>query len=67
MGFFGLNSLTSPKSGNRNIDLLQHTFDTSTLNTQQHNTSTDAMYSGIDWLYTYVEAIYMYDYTIVYF
>lgn len=26
-----------------------------------------AMYSGIDWLYTYIETLYMYDYKITYF
>jgi hypothetical protein len=26
-----------------------------------------AMYSGIDWVYTHVETLYMYDYKIVYF
>ena len=25
------------------------------------------MYSGVDWLYTHVETLYMYDYKIIYF
>lgn len=32
-----------------------------------YDTSVNAMYSGIDWVYTYVETIYIYDYKIVYF
>jgi len=32
-----------------------------------YDTGIHAVYSGIDWVYTYVEALYMYDYKIVYF
>lgn len=32
-----------------------------------YDTGIHAMYSGIDWVYTYVETIYIYDYRIVYF
>ena len=32
-----------------------------------YDTSIHAMYSGIDWLYTNVETLYIYDYKIVYF
>ena len=32
-----------------------------------YDTSINAMYSGIDWVYTYVETLYIYDYKIVYF
>jgi hypothetical protein len=32
-----------------------------------YDTSIHTMYSGIDWVYTYIETIYIYDYKIVYF
>jgi len=32
-----------------------------------YDTSINAMYSGIDWLYTYVETLYIYDYKVIYF
>lgn len=32
-----------------------------------YDTSIHAMYSGIDWIYTHVETLYIYDYKIVYF
>jgi len=32
-----------------------------------YDNAVHAMYSGIDWVYTYVETLYMYDYKIVYF
>ena len=32
-----------------------------------YDTSIQAMYSGIDWLYTYVETLYIYDYKVIYF
>ncbi len=32
-----------------------------------YETSVHALYSGIDWVYTHVETLYMYDYKIVYF
>ena len=32
-----------------------------------YDTGIHAMYSGIDWVYTYVESLYIYDYKIVYF
>lgn len=32
-----------------------------------YDTSIHAMYSGIDWVYTHVETLYIYDYKIVYF
>ena len=32
-----------------------------------YDTGIHAMYSGIDWVYTYVETLYIYDYKIVYF
>ncbi len=32
-----------------------------------YDTGVHAMYSGIDWLYTHVETLYMYDYKVVYF
>jgi len=32
-----------------------------------YDTGIHAMYSGIDWVYTHVETLYMYDYKIVYF
>jgi len=32
-----------------------------------YETGIHAMYSGIDWVYTYVETLYIYDYKIVYF
>ena len=32
-----------------------------------YDTGVHAMYSGIDWIYTHVETLYMYDYKIVYF
>ena len=72
VGLFGVNISKSTQSENKTIDLLsqlseKNFFNTSVFDTPSHNISTDALYSGIDWLYTYVETIYMYDYTIVYF
>lgn len=32
-----------------------------------YSTGIHAMYSGIDWLYTHVETLYIYDYKIIYF
>lgn len=32
-----------------------------------YETGINAMYSGIDWVYTYVETLYAYDYKVVYF
>lgn len=32
-----------------------------------YDTGINAMYSGVDWVYTHVETLYMYDYKIVYF
>lgn len=32
-----------------------------------YETGIHAMYSGIDWVYTYIETLYIYDYKIVYF
>ncbi len=29
--------------------------------------SSHAFYNGIDWVYTYVETLYMYDYKVLYF
>jgi hypothetical protein len=39
-------------------------FNFSSLN---YSTGIHAMYSGIDWLYTHVENLYIYDYKVVYF
>ena len=32
-----------------------------------YDTGVHTMYSGVDWIYTHVETLYMYDYKIVYF
>jgi hypothetical protein len=32
-----------------------------------YDTAVHGLYSGVDWVYTYVETLYMYDYKIVYF
>ena len=56
MGLFG-SVLDVAKMGNNDFGL-------SSLN---YDTGIHAMYSGIDWVYTHVETIYMYDYKIVYF
>lgn len=32
-----------------------------------YDTSIHSMYNGIDWIYTHVETLYMYDYNVVYF
>lgn len=32
-----------------------------------YDTGVHAMYSGVDWIYTHVETLYMYDYKIIYF
>lgn len=37
------------------------------LSFMSYDTGIHAMYSGIDWVYTYVETLYMYDYKIIYF
>ena len=42
----------------------KNAFDFSSLN---YSTGIHAMYSGIDWLYTHVENLYVYDYKVVYF
>jgi hypothetical protein len=56
MGIYG-SSLDIAKFGKNDFNL-------SFLN---YDTGIHAMYSGIDWLYTYVETLYIYDYKIVYF
>ncbi len=56
MGIYG-SSLDIAKLGKNDFNL-------SFLN---YDTGIHAMYSGIDWLYTYVETLYIYDYKIVYF
>jgi hypothetical protein len=56
MGLFG-SVLDVAKMGNNDFGL-------SSLN---YDTGIHAMYSGIDWVYTHVETLYMYDYKIVYF
>lgn len=56
MGIYG-SSLDIAKLGKNDFNL-------SSLN---YDTGIHAMYSGIDWLYTYVETLYAYDYKIVYF
>lgn len=71
MGLFGVN-IIKPANTNNKHDLLlniseKKNFNTTIFNSQQYNTNTDSLYSGIDWLYTYVETIYMYDYNVVYF
>jgi hypothetical protein len=38
-----------------------------TLSFLNYDTAVHAMYSGIDWIYTHVETLYIYDYKIVYF
>lgn len=45
----------------------QKNFNVGVFNTQTHNLNTNPIYNGIDWLYTYVETIYIYDYNILYF
>lgn len=47
-----------------NITTGKNDFNLSFLN---YDTSVHTMYSGIDWVYTYVETLYMYDYKVVYF
>ena len=47
-----------------NITAGKNDFNLSFLN---YDTSIHAMYNGIDWIYTYVETLYMYDYKVVYF
>ena len=32
-----------------------------------YDSGVHAMYSGVDWLYTHVETLYMYDYKVLYF
>jgi len=56
MGIYG-SALDVSKLGKNNFNL-------SFLN---YDTSINAMYSGIDWLYTYVETLYVYDYKVIYF
>ena len=56
MGIYG-SSLDNTITGKNDFNL-------SFLN---YDTSIHAMYSGIDWVYTYVETLYMYDYKVVYF
>ena len=35
--------------------------------TSNYDVCVHTMYSGIDWVYTYVETLYAYDYKVVYF
>ena len=72
MGLFGVNIIKPTISDHKSIDLTiqsfeKKNFNTSVFNTTQYNIDTNSVYSGIDWLYTYVETIYMYDYNVVYF
>ena len=73
MGFFRVDAATTSPNVNNTFSLLNNFFeekiflDTSLFNTQPVAVSTDTLYSGIDWLYTYVEIIYAYDYKILYF
>ena len=46
------------------IGTRKNDFDLSFIN---YDTGIHTMYSGIDWVYTHVETLYMYDYKVVYF
>jgi len=59
VGFFGLNLTATTFSDNSNYSKI--------LNTTTYNTSTNTLYSGIDWVYSYVETLYIYDYNVIYF
>jgi hypothetical protein len=71
VGLFGIDIVKQVKNNNVVSDTvfqnLEKNFNTGVFNTQTYNLNTDSLYSGIDWVYTYVETIYMYDYNILYF
>ena len=47
-----------------NAKVTNNSFDLSSLS---YDTGIHSMYSGIDWVYTHVETLYMYDYRVIYF
>ena len=49
------------------IDIISNSKEGFNLSSLNYSTGIHAMYSGIDWLYTHVETMYIYDYKIVYF
>ena len=72
MGLFGVNIIKPINSDYKNVDFMiqsleKKNFNTSVFNTASYDLNTNSLYSGIDWLYTYVETIYMYDYNVLYF
>jgi len=56
MGIYG-SALDVTKIGKNDFSL-------SSLN---YETNVHSIYNGIDWVYTHIEVLYMYDYKIVYF
>lgn len=73
MGVYGVNSI-KPMFFNdyKTFDLTNQivdkkNFNTTVFNAPSYNIDTNSLYSGIDWLYTSVETIYMYDYNVLYF
>jgi hypothetical protein len=72
VGLFGVNIIKPISNDYKNVDSIIQSLEkknsnTSIFNTQPYDLNTNSLYSGIDWLYTYVETIYMYDYNVLYF
>lgn len=72
MGVYGVNSIKPMFNDYKTFDLTNQivdkkNFNTTVFNTPSYNIDTNSLYSGIDWLYTSVETIYMYDYNVLYF
>jgi hypothetical protein len=49
------------------LEILNSNTNNSIILFLNYETSVHAMYSGIDWIYTHVETLYIYDYKILYF
>ena len=72
VGVFGVNSIKPTFNDYKTLDSINQiidkkNFNTNVFNTPAYNVDTNSLYSGIDWLYTNVETIYMYDYNVLYF
>ena len=72
MGFHGIDNIKTIPNNYSGFDLIaqsleKKSFNASVFNTTHYDLNTNSLYSGIDWLYTYVETIYMYDYNVLYF
>lgn len=62
MGKWGYSATT-----NTSVNYDFETFVSTCISTFSYDTAVHTMYNGVDWVYTYVETLYMYDYNILYF